>query len=175
MEDVRSILARCPYFRGVPPQIMHVSAAYGQHVSVSRQHLLCSEGDEPDAAWVLGRGVVEARKQFQEDHFDVLATMKSGTLFGHVALLDAKPRTATLITMASSELVCFNSDDFMGLLKGNEPAGRFFRRAIILALGDTLLAAATHVKDLTQKGEPERVEDPEQFLRRLREKLQGGR
>jgi len=172
VESVQAILKRCPYFRGVPEEPLAVISAHGRVTPVPRDHVLCEEGTEPDKAWILGKGMVEARMDIGKGQHEVLATMKPGTLFGHISLLDKQARSATLVAVAASDVVQFTSAEFGWLLADRSNAGRFFRRAIILALGDTLLASATHLKEITQKeGEPPPVDNPEVFFKRLRDRL----
>lgn len=175
MQSARAIIQRCPYFRGVPPHTLHVISAHVDHVSVAQGTVICREGDPSHEAWLLGRGAIEVRKELDEHRYEVLSTLKAGTIFGHVALLDDQPRSASLVAAGMSNLVRIRINDFQALLARHDTPGRFFRRAIILALGDTLLAAARHVKDLTQGPEsPELPEDPDRFLANLRDKLHGG-
>jgi len=172
LDDVRTILRRCPYFRGVPEEPMAVIAAHAAVMTALKGTVLCEEGATPDMAWILGRGLVETRMGLPKGQYEVLATMQPGTLFGHISLLDRQARSATLVAVSSSELVRFTGAEFEWLLKDTSTAGRFFRRAIILALADTLLASATHLVEITRKeGEAPPRESREAFLKRLKDRL----
>lgn len=176
MEDACTILKRSPYFRGLPDAPLYVIAARSRNVTVPKGTVLGEEGTPATAAWVLGRGFVETRKTLPKGGQETLATNHPGTLFGHIALLDGQTRSASLVATATCDLVEFSRADFDWLHREPGVPGRFFRRAMILALGDTLLASATHLKEITQKGiESTPPDDPETYLKRLLSKLYGGR
>lgn len=71
-----------------------------------------SEGDPADGMYVIVEGAVEIR--FRGHVLDVL---EPGELFGEMAILDAKPRSATAVVVAPSRLARIDQKRFLYLVQ----------------------------------------------------------
>jgi type IV pilus assembly protein PilB len=75
------------------------------------------EGASGDAMFIIKNGQVEVKKREQNLGVDLtIATLGMGACFGEMALLTGKPRSATVIAIAATELFVLEKRDFDDLL-----------------------------------------------------------
>ena len=75
------------------------------------------EGASGDAMFIIKNGKVEIRKKEQSLGVDLtIATLGSGACFGEMALLTGKPRSATVMAVAATEVFVLEKKDFDSLL-----------------------------------------------------------
>ena len=166
-----TILARCPYFRGIPTELLH---ALSMHASVQRVRpgeVLGTRLKIVDDVWIIGDGRVEVRRQqtWQGQHVDVtVSILRPGMIFGHVSLLAEQPATATWVAASPGRLERFDRRSFDRLLQDKGLAGQAFRRALILALGNQLRAVNFRLGEFLANPEAE-AETRRELLRQAME------
>jgi len=75
------------------------------------------EGASGDAMFIIKNGKVEIRKKEQSLGVDLtIAMLGSGACFGEMALLTGKPRSATVMAVAATEVFVLEKKDFDSLL-----------------------------------------------------------
>ncbi len=75
------------------------------------------EGASGDAMFIIKNGQVEVKKKEPNLGIDLtIATLGVGACFGEMALLTGKPRSATVIAVAATELFVLEKGDFEALL-----------------------------------------------------------
>ena len=142
-ESLIQDLGRCPYFRGIPTDLLHALSMHAVEQRVNPGEVLATRLDAAGAVWIVAEGRVEVRRPqgFQGQRIDVtVSILKPGMFFGHVELLAEQHRTATLVSAAPGRLIRFDRKAFERLVGDPGLAGQAFRRAIILALGNQLRA-----------------------------------
>ena len=108
------------------PRIHHLSdaelAAIGAH-GITRKYpkntIIVNEGDSTDGLYIVRDGRVKVFVSDEDGHEVVLGTHGPGEYFGELALLDAGPRSASVITLESSQLIIVPRDDFRSFVEGN--------------------------------------------------------
>ena len=78
--------------------------------------VLFYEGDIGESAYVVESGVIEIR-HFKEEEYITLAELKEGTLFGEIALIDSRPRSATAIAVSDAVVREINKGYFLEYLE----------------------------------------------------------
>jgi CRP-like cAMP-binding protein len=73
--------------------------------------MIFAEGEPGDELYIIRRGTVEITK-IVEDRETLLAILKSGDIFGEMALLESKPRAACAITREDCEFLTVNRANF---------------------------------------------------------------
>ncbi|MDX1374025.1 MAG: Crp/Fnr family transcriptional regulator [Burkholderiales bacterium] len=113
------------------PRIFRLSDAELAAISanaVTRKHpkntIVVSEGDSTDGLYIVLEGRVKVFVSDEDGHEVVLGTQGPGEYFGEVALLDAGPRSASVITLEPCRLLLVPKDDFRGFVESN-PAFAF--------------------------------------------------
>lgn len=94
LDDVAAALRECPVFRGVGDQRLRLVALSGETLRFDAGETLFARGDDGEAAFVIVEGRVEVSVPAR-DGAQVLAVLHRGALFGEIAALCDRPRTAT--------------------------------------------------------------------------------
>ena len=130
---------------------------------------LFTQGEEGDAAYVLVRGTVEGRVEFEADVAPHTFSAKTGALLGEMSLVTGMPRTATLRVAEESELLEISKAAFVKLLslRPDLPA----KLAELVAQRAAQNASMyVHLKAMSQEGLKEALQR-DSILRRLRRLL----
>jgi len=123
--------------------------------------VLFEEGQPGDFMYVVQQGEVEIRRQVGEIE-RVLAVLSSGEFFGEMAILNARPRSATAVVRTDASLLVIEGKTFEAMLRARpEIAIR-----IIKSLATRLESANQHVELLLLPTANHRVV---QCLRRMAE------
>ena len=80
--------------------------------------VLFYEGDSGESAYVVESGVIEIR-HFKEEEYITLAELKEGTLFGEIALIDKRPRSATAIATSDAVVREITKNYFLEYLESS--------------------------------------------------------
>ena len=88
--------------------------------------IVVQEGDPGDSMYVVVRGQVRVLTRDNRQNEIVLANLGEGDFFGEVALLTGRPRTATIITNLSTELLELRGK----ILKLSAPVFRMFAQCM---------------------------------------------
>ncbi|MFL0804060.1 MAG: cyclic nucleotide-binding domain-containing protein [Agarilytica sp.] len=92
-----------------------------EQLSVLRRYpkntILFIEGDESTHLYVIKEGKVSVSVAGEDGREVVLNHMSEGEYFGELALLDGKPRSATVRTITQCEVIAVSRSSFQDLLK----------------------------------------------------------
>jgi CRP-like cAMP-binding protein len=99
------MLAATEFFSGVDQERLKPVAAAGEQRALVRGDLVFSEGDEPDALYVVLAGRIAIANRSPDGRESVMALMEAGDLFGEMGLLDQLPRSAEARALESSRVL----------------------------------------------------------------------
>tara|TARA_B110000467_G_scaffold160109_1_gene178850 strand:- start:217 stop:543 length:327 start_codon:yes stop_codon:yes gene_type:complete len=74
--------------------------------------VIVREGEETDEAYIILEGEIEVTKKGK-----YLATLKENSIFGEIALVDQRPRTATCICKTNCSLGMVTRENYKELIK----------------------------------------------------------
>ena len=74
--------------------------------------VIVTEGEETDDAYIILEGEIEVTKKGK-----VVALLKENSIFGEIALVDQRPRTATCTAKTPCKLGHVTRDNYTALLK----------------------------------------------------------
>jgi CRP/FNR family cyclic AMP-dependent transcriptional regulator len=74
------------------------------------------EGDSSDACYIVRSGDLRVTREHSDGRAIALATLASGDIFGELAMLDGGTRSASVETLAESELLALPASDVRRLL-----------------------------------------------------------
>ena len=121
---------RQPDTGGLPTMLAILHAADRKKLARTSRELAVEPGgvifeeDEPgDSIFVIRAGCVAVVKGTDED-LTVLSILDAGRVFGEMALLDNRPRSATVVAVRSSRLLEIKRQEFEALLRTNPEVGR---------------------------------------------------
>ena len=95
MTSISRQLARLPLFSGLTPAELDVLKQHLRSRYVEPGETLFTEGEFGRSSFVVLAGCIEVYKTLRGARREKLATLEAGAIFGHMALIDHKPRSAT--------------------------------------------------------------------------------
>lgn len=101
--DVESVLTKVPLFRQLGRAYMLDIAHNADLRDYAEGETIVSEGDNPDAFYVIVSGRVDVVKE-REGGARVLATLQEGEHFGELSIFDGQARSATV--RATEDTTC---------------------------------------------------------------------
>ncbi|MCW8966157.1 MAG: cyclic nucleotide-binding domain-containing protein [Candidatus Pacearchaeota archaeon] len=82
-------------------------------------HVIFVEGEKADRFYIVIGGAVEVWKDYNKPDAEMLAVHGPGHLFGEMALIDDKPRSATIVAGTDTNLLFINRKDFQKVIREN--------------------------------------------------------
>ena len=115
--NARTIIERNSLFRGLKPPTLEQVADLASRRAYKSGAVVFLRGDPGDSLYgvVTGRVRISASAPGGKEVF--LNIMEPGDAFGEIALLDGQPRTAAATTLAPTELIVIQRDQFLALLQ----------------------------------------------------------
>ena len=109
MQDGRiELLQRMPIFGGVKADVLQFLLGLCPILSVSANEFFFREGDQADSMFVLEVGEVAVLKSWRgQDH--LLRTLKEGDCFGEMAVMDLRPRSASVQAIDNCAAICLSA------------------------------------------------------------------
>lgn len=107
-------LRTVPLFSRCTGRELRIVARHAEPVRLPAGSVLFREGDTGDAFFVVLDGIAEVRKGKAGRKVNTLGT---GASFGELALLDAAPRSATVVAATDIELAVLGARIFRTLLR----------------------------------------------------------
>jgi CRP/FNR family transcriptional regulator/CRP/FNR family cyclic AMP-dependent transcriptional regulator len=99
-------------FGGLSKRELKAISRYSREVAVPAGTVLVNEGETGAEFCIIRSGECEVSRNGQ-----LTATLKAGESFGEIAVLDGKPRTATVTTTQPTELFVLGQPDFEHAMK----------------------------------------------------------
>jgi CRP/FNR family transcriptional regulator, cyclic AMP receptor protein len=119
---------------------------YERHVqNVPAGRIIFSEGEEGKELYVVIDGEVEISKRTSMETSKTLITLKAGDIFGEMAIIDAKPRSATAIASKSARLLVMDEGLFFNMIEKNPD----FARKMIRILSERIRRANLTIQQLS--------------------------
>lgn len=115
--DRLSILRNHPFFREIPQDVIERIGSYMTRHTVPRGTILFSKGDRSTGLMAVMAGAVRISVPSADGRDIVLNVIREGEIFGEIALLDGRPRTADATAVSDCELLVIERRDFLPLLR----------------------------------------------------------
>ena len=111
-----SLLERVPLFAELSEDELDRIAAVAVPRSFPRGVRVFHEGDTSDACYIVRSGDLRVTREHSDGRAIALATLAAGDIFGELAMLDGGSRSASVETLADSELLALPAQDVRRLL-----------------------------------------------------------
>ena len=115
-EDTAALLSRVPLFSDLSPEELERIARVAVPRSVEKGVRVFHEGDRSDACYIVRSGDLRVTREHSDGRAIALATLGPGDIFGELAMLDSGARSASVETLADSELLALSASDMRRLL-----------------------------------------------------------
>ena len=122
MNNSRS-LKELPIFSSLTDDEIKAVSEISNAQTVSADELVFSEGEPGNILYVIIRGSVRIYTKITENVDKTLVTLRSGGLFGEMAVISEDYRSATARAVEETELISISQKDFRNLLDNNPAAG----------------------------------------------------
>ncbi len=114
-----SLLERVPLFAELSGHELGRIAAVAVPRSFPPGVRVFHEGDTSDACYIVRSGDLRVTREHSDGRAIALATLSSGDIFGELAMLDGGARSASVETLADSELLALPAGDMRRLLSAH--------------------------------------------------------
>jgi CRP/FNR family transcriptional regulator, cyclic AMP receptor protein len=140
-------------FRDLPTNVLEHLGSYMKTRKVQKGATIFSKGDPGTGLLGVLSGAVKVSIASAEGKDVVLNVFHEGEIFGEIALLDGRPRTADATAMANSELIVIERRDFVPFLQAQPDVTLKF----IEILCSRLRRTSEQVQDVTFLNLPTRL------------------
>jgi CRP/FNR family cyclic AMP-dependent transcriptional regulator len=151
--DRLSLLRNHPLFQDLPPAVIEHLGSYMKTRRVARGATIFAKGDPGTGLMGVLSGNVKISVASADGKDIVLNIFHEGEIFGEIALLDGRPRTADATAMSACELVVIERRDFVPFLSGHPDVTLKF----IEILCSRLRRTSEQVQDVTFLNLPTRL------------------
>ena len=114
--DKLALLQRHPLFGVLGTELLKRLAACATTRGVKRGATIFDKGDPGTTLFAVHSGTVKIGAPSPDGREAVLNLMREGEIFGEIALLDGRPRTAGAVAMTDCELMVIERRDFVALV-----------------------------------------------------------
>jgi CRP/FNR family transcriptional regulator, cyclic AMP receptor protein len=117
LSEKRELLSRHFLLKGLDTRTLDRIVHYSLVKPVPEDAIIFSQGDSGDCLYGILRGRVRIFTNSHENREILLNILEPGALFGEIALLDERPRTANASAMDECELLLMHRKHFIPLLE----------------------------------------------------------
>jgi CRP/FNR family transcriptional regulator, cyclic AMP receptor protein len=121
METI-DILKNNELFNGFESGELEALAILARQKNVAKNVFIIKEGENTHEMFLIKEGKVDVMLNNHDGDELILSTLQKGEIFGELALLDDKPRSANVIALEDCELLVIHKSDFNVFLKNNSNA-----------------------------------------------------
>src|SRR5215470_878781 len=114
MDAVVTTLRTVSLFAELPREVLARLVSEFDELDLSAGETVFSQGDPGDALYVIVSGAVEVRGE-RDGRAERVAVLGPGDCLGEMALVTGDPRSATVVTLAPSQLLRLDKDRFQAL------------------------------------------------------------
>jgi CRP-like cAMP-binding protein len=151
--DKLALLRNHALFRDLPPAVVEHLGSYMKTRKVEKGATIFSKGDPGTGLMGVLAGAVKVSVASADGKDIVLNVFEEGEIFGEIALLDGRPRTADAVAMSDCELAVIERREFVPFLREQPEVTLKFIEILCARLRHT----TEQVQDLTFLNLPTRL------------------
>jgi CRP/FNR family transcriptional regulator, cyclic AMP receptor protein len=160
--DSESVLLDVPFFEKLDLEERRTLAAQAELVSHPAGHELFAVGDPGDSLYILTKGEAEIYFKDTTGHRIVLETLGPGEFLGEISLLDAGPRTASVVVKEDMEAIKVDRHDLDARLLRHPTAAL----DLLAAMGRRLRQTAGLLRQTASRNVNQEVDDTRTMVQR---------
>jgi len=116
-----SVLRKHPYFVDLEPEAFDQLCRYAKHITLKRGATILSKGDPGNSLVAVISGTVKISISSPDGRNAILNLIEAGEIFGEIALLDGRSRTADATANTNCELFIIDRREFIPFVR-SQPA-----------------------------------------------------
>lgn len=124
-------LASVPLFSTCSKKELQAVARASDEVALPAGKTLCEQGSVGREAFIIIDGVAEVRRNKKK-----VATLGAGACVGELALLDHRPRTATVVASTDLKVLVIGTREFAGIIDSVPPLAHRLLRSLAARIRD---------------------------------------
>jgi CRP-like cAMP-binding protein len=109
----RELLEKVGLFEGLEPEDYDVLLPLLQYKTFVRDQVIVEVGEDGEALFLVEHGRLKVVLHDNQEREVILAFLKEGEYFGEMALLDQKPRSASVVALSTTHLFSLPRDAFL--------------------------------------------------------------
>ena len=168
-EENKAFLRRVPLFSSLNEMQLDQLAAGSVRKNYPRGRTIVAEGEPSQSLYILLSGRAKVQRSDSEGKEVILAVIGPREFFGEMSLIDDAPRSASVITIESSDFMAINKDSFKAVLVQSPDISMQIMRGLVrrlreadkkietLALLDVYGRVARVLLDVSENVDGERV------------------
>jgi CRP-like cAMP-binding protein len=121
-QERRAFLESVELFAGLGPAPLDRLVELSVTKSLAPGDVLCHKGDEAGQLYGVLSGRLKAVGSSSDGREVVFVVMGPGEVTGEIALIDGRPRSATIVAMEDSQLLVLGRRDFLAILREDKDA-----------------------------------------------------
>src|ERR1700674_1609557 len=114
--DKRKFLSAHPFFKGLGPELIDQVGSHAITRVVKAGTVIYAKGDPGNSLFAVITGTVRISVPSVEGKDTVFAQLAAGEIFGEIALLDGRPRSADVAAITDCELMVIQRRDVVPLM-----------------------------------------------------------
>lgn len=118
---IASLLSANPFFSGLVEDTLERIAGICKPHHLAAREVLFLKGDPSDGLYAIRRGLIRIGTTDDLGQQMTMNILGGGDVFGEIALLDGRSRTADAVALEDTDMFFLPRRDFLGLLK-SEPS-----------------------------------------------------
>lgn len=161
--DNESVLQNVPFFEKLDDEERQTLAAQVEIVRHPRGHEMFAAGDPGDSLYIVTRGAAEIYLKDTTGQRIVLETLGVGEFFGEISLLDAGPRTASVMVKEDMEAIRVDRQDLDALIRRHPHAAL----DLLAATGRRLRQTVGLLRQTASRNVNQEVDDTRTTVQRI--------
>lgn len=117
--DNEGLLRKIPLFSGLTDRELRQIESVSCEKSFLKDTVIISEGDDTSSLYIILKGRADALSMDPNGRQIILNVFRPGDYFGEISFIDAKPRSAAVITKEKSKLVVIKREAFLQIVSEN--------------------------------------------------------
>ena len=115
-DENKAFLKRVPLFSGLTDSQIERLAAGSVRRNFPKGRTIVAEGEPSQSLYILLSGRAKVQRSDTEGKEVILSVLSAGECFGEMSLIDDAPRSASVITLESSDFMSIAKDSFKAVL-----------------------------------------------------------
>lgn len=129
-----AVLRAVPLFASVADDQLRMLTTMVTRRSAARNGIVMAAGDSTDSLYIVLAGRLKVMMSDSDGKEVILSILGPGEFFGEMGLLDESPRSASVIAIDPTELLCVSKRDFMRCLQDNFEMSMAVMRGLVRRL-----------------------------------------
>jgi len=117
--DKRAILRNHPFFQGLAEGLIEQLSSHAITRAVKGGKIIYAKGDPGNSLFAVVGGTVKISVPSMDGKDTVFNLLNEGEIFGEIALLDGRPRSADVTAVTDCELMMISRRDFLPLMQSH--------------------------------------------------------